>query len=95
MENQGYDREKVESELNEWRKRIDLMYTQILNIREESKIDVLGDLQKMENHEAEIKNKLVKLNKEEEQWKDIETSIGDALIQIKDAYEKAKKKFNF
>jgi hypothetical protein len=95
MENQNYDREKIESELNEWRKRIEQMYTQILDIRDESKIDVLGDIRKMENHEAEIKNKLVQLNEGENKWEDIENSIGAALTQIKDAYEKAYKKFNF
>jgi hypothetical protein len=57
-------------------------------------VDVLGDLSKMENHEAELRNKMVKLNKGEEKWEDIESSIGDSLYQIKSAYEKANSKYN-
>lgn len=94
MERKVFNREEAESELNKWKEKINQLRTQIEHSKEEIKIDVLGDLEKLENQEAKIKNKLIQLNEGKNQWEDIEASIGDALFEIKSTYEKANSKHN-
>ena len=92
MERKVFDREEAEAELNKWKEKINQLRAQIEHSKEEIKIDVLGDLEKLENQEAKIKNKLIQLNEGKNQWEDIEASIGDALFEIKWTYEKANSK---
>jgi chromosome segregation ATPase len=94
MENKGFNREEAEKQLNEWKERINQLKANIQNAKDDIKVDVLGDLEKMENHEAEIRNKMVKLNEGREKWEDIESSIGEALYKLKSSYDKTNSRYN-
>jgi chromosome segregation ATPase len=95
MEKKSYNKEEIEKELNEWQKRIEHLRSKVEDARDDIKIGILGDLEKMENQRATIKNKLVNLNEANEEWEDIEASIGDALVQIKNVWDRTNSKFNF
>jgi chromosome segregation ATPase len=95
MEKKSYNKEEIEKELNEWQKRIEHLRSKVEDARDDIKIGILGDLEKMENQRATIKNKLVNLNETNEEWEDIEASIGDALVQIKNVWDRTNSKFNF
>ncbi len=94
MEKKGFNKEEVEKQLNQWNDRISQLRANIQHAKDDIKVDVLGDLDKMENHEAEVRNKMVKLNEGKEKWEDIESSIGESLYQIKSVYDKASSKYN-
>jgi chromosome segregation ATPase len=95
MEKKAYNKEEIEAQLNEWKKRIEELRSIVEDAREDIKIGVLGDLEKMENQRAVIKNRLIKLNEEKEEWEDIESSIGDALVHIKNVWDQTHNKYNF
>ncbi len=94
MEKKTFNKEEAEAELNQWKEKIDQLRANIEHAKADIKVDVLGDLDKMENHEALIKNKLVHLNEGKQSWEDVEASIGDALFEIKSTYNKANLKYN-
>jgi chromosome segregation ATPase len=92
MENGKYNREDAEKQWNEFQEKIDGLKKRIDTAKEGIKVDVLGDLKKLENQEAELKHDFVKLNEGKEHWENIEESINYALIQLKTEYEKINSK---
>ncbi|HET6245158.1 MAG: hypothetical protein H0V01_06590 [Bacteroidetes bacterium] len=94
MEKKTFNKEEAEVELNQWKERIKQLRMNIEQARDDIKVDILGDLEKLENQQAVIKNKLIHLNEGKQKWDDIEASIGDALYQIKNTYNKANSKYN-
>ncbi len=94
MEKKRFNREEAEAELNQWKERINQLRSNIHHAKEDIKVDVLGDIEKLENQEATIRNKMIHLNEGKQSWEDIQATIGDALFQIKSTYNKANSKYN-
>ncbi|MDQ3191185.1 MAG: hypothetical protein M3Q58_06305 [Bacteroidota bacterium] len=94
MEKKRFNKEEAEAELNKWKERISQLRSNIHHAKEDIKVDVLGDIEKLENQEAVIRNKMIRLNENKQSWEDLEASIGDALFQIKSEYNKANSKYN-
>ena len=94
MDRREIYREKIESQLKEWKAKIDMLESKVSTLSSEAKTTLMKDIDELRGKKTVVKDKLTELQKTgEEAWDKMMGGVEKSAEELKKAVEKVVARF--